>query len=427
MKLTKDILENYSDESLVRTFSEVVGETKEISDEKRSEQRAAMIDEIIEKQDQIKVKKDDLRELVSEKTEEATRKATQHLEGKIDSLEKELKASSRQISFNTKAESDGKIKEKVGQFFRALSRRDFDKVRSLSEGTDADGGYLVHPEFIRDVLRVADETGLARKFCRKIPMKSTEKSISTLSNGVSTYWVGEGAAITASKPEFGKKTINAKKLAGLAFGTNELIDDAEDAEIFTLLRDLFVDAFTAEEDAQFLRGDGTTFTGILNETGTNVVTMGAGDTTFDKLDANDLNKVMRAVATKYKKGTPKWFLSQDVLGIIERLQDTQGQYIYRKPIDGEVGTLWGYPIVVTDAMEITSAADTKFIAFGDAKYVALGDRKKITFEEAREATINYDGSDYNLFQQDQKAIRGIERVGFKVLIPEAFSILKTAA
>ena len=196
--------------------------------------------------------------------------------------------------------------------------------------------------------------------------------------------------------------------------------------VFETVVQLVGEQFARAEDIAVLSGAGTTFTGLLEDSGVNIVTMAATKTAFSDLTADDLNNAMRAVPMKFKKGyQPRWYMDQSVLGIVERLKDSDGEYIYRRPNEGEAGTLWGYPIELTDVMpDITdSAADTKFLAFGDLKFVGFGRRNGISTKVLTEGTV---GS-VNLGEEDESALRVVERVGFQVLDSDAFSVLKTAA
>lgn len=45
-----------------------------------------------------------------------------------------------------------------------------EKADYMNETTDAEGAYLVPVEFAREVMRIAQEYGVARKYARIIPM-----------------------------------------------------------------------------------------------------------------------------------------------------------------------------------------------------------------------------------------------------------------
>lgn len=360
-----------------------------------------------------------------QKGTEANSVEVKSLVDQIATLETQIKALAEKSAMKVGGEEDEKSLHKkgmemAGKMFRALAQGDVVEAKGLSEGTAADGGYLVHSEFIAGVFRAIDSYGLARKYATKYSMNSKDLEVTTLATNVTAYWVDEGAAITASNPTFGRVTITAKKLASIIEWTQELEEDA-DHNVAQTVAQLVAEQFAKAEDTVALTGTGTPFTGILGATGPNVVTMGSGDTSFEDISSDDLISLIRSVKVKYKSAyAPRFYMHQDVLAIVEKLKDSTGQPLYRSLNEAGKGVLLGYPVELTDVMPSISddAVSTKFITFGDLKFLGMGDRKNVTAE------VGYltDG-----FAKDKKSLKVTERVGFSVLIGEAFGVLKTAA
>lgn len=358
--------------------------------------------------------------VVSEKMKEVT----EGLKASNEDIKKQLEDISVQAKFA--AAKDGEYApetvSRIGKFWKAFAKQDFATVKTLSEGTDSAGGYLVPTEFHKEVIRVANISGIARRLCRIIPMGTDSKDITTLTGTVTTYIVGENSSITASDPAFGRKVLTARKFAGLVHGTAELIDDnMSDQEVFTLVAELVGEALAELEDSQVLTGSGSglNMTGVLSDTGVNLVTMASTKTSFADVTYDNLVDMVNAVNVKYKRGrNARWFMSQAAKAYIEKIKDTTGRPIFHNTDNPELVMLLGYPVELSDAMPSTSAAGTKFIAFGDLKFFALGDRKAITAEE---------GYVSGNFEKDVKSLKIIERVAGTFLIPESFSVLKTAA
>lgn len=306
---------------------------------------------------------------------------------------------------------------------------EFYKQRGLSAGTDADGGFLVPDEFRMEILRLIEQYGVARRECTVVGMKSDTLHLPSLSSSVSVAWPNEGAAITSSKFQLARVTLTAKKMAGLTPMTSELLDDA-DVDVIQLLVTLFAEAIAKEEDAQVLKGTGSPFTGVLNHASANIVTMAATKTNFNQITADDLLSLIDAVSAAAEVGA-KFYFHKNILTHIRKLKDSQGNYIWSAPANGAPGTIWGYEYVTTDVMpsQAQTGVSTKFVAFGNLKHAILGDRKAVSIKVAEEATVkDTDGTtDLDLFRLDMKAIRVIERIGFAVGIPAAFSVLRTAA
>lgn len=89
------------------------------------------------------------------------------------------------------------------------------------------------------------------------------------------------------------------------------------------------------------------------------------------------------------------------------------------------GTLWGYPVYLSDKMPTLSATavSTKFIIFGNLKHLFVGVRSDMVMSISEHATV---GSD-NLFEKNMSAVRVVARHAIAVGLPSAFACLKTAA
>jgi HK97 family phage major capsid protein len=152
------------------------------------------------------------------------------------------------------------------------------KATGLSEGVAADGGYLVPTEFMATVIEFAiKQSPLLQKVWR-IPMGSNVKKIPKLVQsagsyfgGLALYWIDEAATKTGTKPAFDQITLTARKLIGLTYLTDELIDDSM-INIVNFLTKLFVDAMRYELENKILNGTGTGQPlGVIADTNVNLV------------------------------------------------------------------------------------------------------------------------------------------------------------
>ena len=102
-----------------------------------------------------------------------------------------------------------------------------------SEGTPADGGYAVPPDFREQIWRkVLGEASLL-SFCDQQTSSSNALTFPIdqttpwqASGGVRVNWTAEGTKITESKVALGEATIKLEKLAALLPVTEELLEDA---------------------------------------------------------------------------------------------------------------------------------------------------------------------------------------------------------
>lgn len=110
------------------------------------------------------------------------------------------------------------------------------KATGLSENIPADGGFLMEQEFIPTLLEKTYTFGvLASKVTRiqvgpnsngvKIPAVDESSLASTRFGGVVAYWKAEAASKTASQPHFRQISLELKKLIGMCYATDELLQD----------------------------------------------------------------------------------------------------------------------------------------------------------------------------------------------------------
>jgi HK97 family phage major capsid protein len=101
-----------------------------------------------------------------------------------------------------------------------------------SEGVSSDGGFAVPPDFKQAIMvQVLGEESLLSRCDQQI---TSSNSLSLpydavtpwdTSTGVTTQWLGEGATISASKPNIAMRETKLHKLAALVPLTSELLED----------------------------------------------------------------------------------------------------------------------------------------------------------------------------------------------------------
>jgi HK97 family phage major capsid protein len=144
----------------------------------------------------------------------------------------------------------------------------------LSESVPSDGGFLVQQDFATELLKDTFETGILASRCRRIPISGNANSLkingvdetsraSTRYGGIVGYWEDEADLKTKSKPKFRKIELNLKKLIGLCYATDELLQDA--AALEGVIREGFTSEFGFLVDDAIINGTGATQPlGILN-------------------------------------------------------------------------------------------------------------------------------------------------------------------
>ena len=138
----------------------------------------------------------------------------------------------------------------AGEFFQAVKNAALypssadERLKSLkaasgmSEGVPADGGYLVSPTIAGGIVEKMYSTGsiLSRVAMDNIGPNSNGMTYNAIDEssrvdgsrygGLQGYWLAEAGSKTSSKPKFRQVDLKLKKVAALAYATDELLSDA---------------------------------------------------------------------------------------------------------------------------------------------------------------------------------------------------------
>lgn len=303
---------------------------------------------------------------------------------------------------------------------------------SQTEGTPADGGYLVPETQAGYITRIVERYGVARSNCTIIPMTRKEHRLPVNEDLPDVYWdtqldaeelsstKGGGTPID-TKISFSRPALVAHKLIGISSFSIEVEEDAIPA-ISTFLVDVFGMAIARAEDAAFLTDNGSPkpFTGLFKVSGiTDVVAFGTSDETFaGALTYNNILSVMDSVDEDTVEGG-KWFCSNSIVNQMRKVKDTQERPLWGEMASDTPLTLFGRPIVrcrVAPKMSNT-AVSTVMLAYGNPRFWAMGDRRQLSI----------DVSPHVKFTQAGLVMRVMERIAFVPVLKTPFARLKTAA
>ncbi len=333
-----------------------------------------------------------------------------------------------------------KKKERVAKFIKAVYQGDkatlhsFASLKAQNEGTGSAGGFSVPEEFAAEINRIAEDFGLVRRLARIVPMNTDTMNLPRLTTSVTVSFPGEGVAGTPSDWVQANVQLLAKTAVGLNVLSNELLEDAN-VDLVDFVTELFGEQLAGEEDFQGLDGVGTPFTGILNDAGVNIVDLGTGDVDFTNSDLDDYRDMIAKIKPLALTGAV-FIVNKVVWSHIQKLKDNDAAYhlaaanpvLNPGALEGRVGgvvvgTLWGYPVLLSEKMPSTTGVSSEFAIFGNLRNLWFGNRKQMTMTISDSATV---GSD-KVFEQNQSAVRVTERFALAVGLPDAFAVLKTAA
>lgn len=362
-----------------------------------------------------------LKEEVSEALKKQVAEIKRQMENGVGNYNKEIQADVKRKSLNDK------MRKTVG----ALLSNDIDSIKEMTTSTDSPStGYTVDSELSAEIRHLVTEYGVARRESMTLQLSKNSYKANDLTTDLSVYWVDEGSAISSDQVVLGQETLELKKLGVIASLTSELLAD-EEIDLFGFISGRVAENMAKAEDQAFFIGDGTatygSFTGLLNNTSVNEVTMTG--TTFASVDADDLIDMVD-VTPVGALANAKYYLHRTNMSYVRKLKDENGQYIYQAPSVSGPATIWGYPVVLVEAMpdKDDSAEGTSFVLFGDLKKATIfGYKGEIMAKRFDAGTIQdvAGTGTINLITTDREAIRWTERFGFIVVIPTAVTKLTT--
>lgn len=306
--------------------------------------------------------------------------------------------------------------DKVGRASDAY-KEDFDRhLRGkvlvhnvLSEGVDADGGYLVPEDFERNIVMALEEENVIRSLAKVITTQH-ERKIPVATGHSTAQWTAENAAYTESNPTFGQKQIDAFKLTDLCRVSVELLQDSA-FDIEDYLMKEFARAFGIAEEEAFCVGTGTNQpTGIFTANGGTVGVTAAAN---NAITADELISLVYALKSPYRRNA-KFLMNDATISAIRKLKDLNGAYLWQPSLQaGQPDRLLGYDLYTSPYVP-TMAAGALTVAFGDFKNYWIGDRAGRTVQRLNELYAT----------NGQIGYVATERVDGKVILPEGIQLLK---
>ncbi len=288
--------------------------------------------------------------------------------------------------------------------------------KAMTEGTAAQGGYLVRPQVERQLIEAKELDNVLRGLCSKLNVTTNEIQLDQLTLSTTAGWVAE----LAQKPETTAMTLatvsaNVFTAAGLATVSNQLLADSDPAVDGLVTSDLSK-RLTALEETAFISGTGTGQPlGILNTPG-----IGATSLSTTAVDALLLAILDAIAAVETNHGSPNAILMHPRTWTrILKAQTSGGVFLIEPGVNGigandfqsprtgfrgPVKSLWGYPVILSNRVPTNLGAGTNEsrVIVGDFSECLILDRQGITVDE----------SPHVYFTTNQTVFRAEMRVGF---------------
>lgn len=294
--------------------------------------------------------------------------------------------------------------------------------KAMTEGVQAQGGYLVRPQVERQIVLARELDNVLRGLCSSLNVTTNAIQLDQLGITTTAGWVAE----LAQKPESTAMTLatvtaNVFTGAGLATISNQLLADSNPAVDGLATADISK-RLVALEEAAFISGDGTGKPlGILNTPGLGATALTATgilellDAILDAIGSVETNHGAPNAILMHPRTWTRILKSRDAQGAYYISPDS-GPQDPRTGLRGPTKTLWGYPVVTSNRVptNLGTGTNESRVIVGDFKEALILDRQGITVDESKHV----------YFTTNQTVFRAEMRVGFTAArTPLAFNVV----
>lgn len=298
--------------------------------------------------------------------------------------------------------------------------------KAMTEGTDAQGGYLVRPQIERQLVTAIELNNVLRGLCSTLNVTTNAVQLDQLTLSTTAGWVAE----LATKPEstamtLASVTANVFTAAGLATISNQLLQDSNPSIDGLVTADL-AKRLTALEETAFIAGTGSGQPlGILNTPGlgsTNIATARTNEATDIPILINAILDAIATIQTNWGDPTAILMHPRTWTRLLKAQISTGGAYLIGQPLNqlgpdvtsprtirnpqtgGLQGTLWGYPVYTSNRVPTNLGGGTNEsrVIVADFAEALILDRQGVTV----------DRSEHVFFTSNQTVLRSEKRVGF---------------
>lgn len=252
------------------------------------------------------------------------------------------------------------------------------ELRALQADSDTAGGFMVASEqFVNQLIKGIDDQVFIRAKATKfmLPTAASLGAPSLAADPADADWTAE--ILTGSEDStmsFGKRSLTPYPLAKRIKVSGKLIRQATGAE--TLVRDRLAYKFAISQEKAFLTGSGSNQPlGVFTASTSGISTSrdvstgnNATSPTFDGL-----------LSAKFSlKGAywanAEWLFHRDVLAVVAKLKDGDGQYIWRESVRaGEPDMLLGRPVNMSEYAPNTMTSGLYVGILGDFSQYWIAD------------------------------------------------------
>ena len=149
---------------------------------------------------------------------------------------------------------------------RHIDQRLIGAAAGMGEGIASEGGFLVQTDFSQELLKEVFDGGKILPRVRRIPISAssnglkinginqTSRADGSRWGGVQSYWLNEAGTLSDTRPDFRQIELELKKLIGLCYATDELLQDS--AALESVISQAFAEEFTFKIEDAIVNGTG---------------------------------------------------------------------------------------------------------------------------------------------------------------------------
>ncbi|CAB4184788.1 COG4653 Predicted phage phi-C31 gp36 major capsid-like protein [uncultured Caudovirales phage] len=274
------------------------------------------------------------------------------------------------------------------------------------EGNNLAGGFLVPEEFENTIITLREQFGVIRNHARVVPMSSDIKRMPRRSTNLTASFVGEAGTATQTNETFDQINLVAKKSMVLTKFSSELSEDAVINFADDLAGEMAYAQAKLEDQCAFI-GDSTSTYGGMTGLATAIGTAGvstATNTTAQSISIAEIQAAFALLPQYADNANAKIFCHKTIWNsLFLRLAYFSGG---NNAVDLLTGSgqlsFAGYPVVLTQAMNSSTATGKIMCHFGDmSQAVYFGDR--------RQTSVDFSNSALTSFETDMLCYRATTR------------------
>lgn len=293
-----------------------------------------------------------------------------------------------------------------------------EEKRALNNTSDADGGFLLQPEFSSVILSDAYEREVIRPVAN-VNTTSRDSVVIPKMSQVTVAWSANGVQVTSSALSAGQVDMPINSLSSLALLHEDMLSDP-DADIEAYLVNSFGGAVAQAENIAFCSGSGVSQpSGVVANTAVQNRAVNSGiaaalvDSTHDGFTA--IRNAIAATKEQYAMNG-SIAMNRSTRNVLMNVTDANGRPLWPEMISSPMPTtMFGYPVIISEGMPDIGAG-TYPIVFGDFQNYWIRDNGGLVIKRLVER--------YSEFNQIGVQIR--KRVGGAVTLAEAFTPVKIA-